>query len=195
MVVGTYEGQKPKCCLLPAVSFCCRNSLAGWPESLWLSKLGLLTFSRQVNYLKVYLAHGKRLASLTHQNLKVQAIPTVPFHHSTDTGELQLVKVRYQFIYLPNLSTHVKRRSPPKTPQFGWGKEVMPQHITYCSVHIWKPLHKLCILFIWPRGEWWVQCSNTCLRKYFMQVLQEWDSTSILKVGNLQSVLRFGVFQ
>lgn len=118
--------------------------------------------------------------------------PLCPFFILLIQEKFQLVEVRYQFIYCPNLSIHMSNCELPQKPlnlDEGKGK----CHSTYYSVLIRDPLHELSISFIWPRGKWWVKCSNTCLRKYFLQVLHEWYSTSILNVGYLQSiVLRFG---
>lgn len=160
------------------------TSLAGLCASLWLSKLGLLIFSRQVNfnYLKVYLAHGTILASLTPQTLKVQAISTVPFLHSTDTGAAPAGGSQ-ALVYLPNLGTHMSNWEVPQKPlNFDEGMGVC--HSIYYSVLIWDSLHELCILFIWPRGGRRVKCSNSCLRKSFLQVLHEWYCTSVLNADS-----------
>lgn len=182
---GPMKGRRPNAASYMQWAPGAGTSLAGLRASLWLSKLGLLIVSRQVNfnYLKVYLAHGKIPASLTPQTLKVQAISTVPFLHSTDTGAAPAGGGQALVYLSPKpWHTHVKLRSSPEAPQFRWRKGVC--HSIYYSVLMWDPLHELCILFIWPRGRRWVKCSNICLRKSFLQDLHEWYCTSVLNADS-----------
>lgn len=147
---GPTKGRSPNAASYGQWASVAGTSLAGLCASLWLSKLGLLIFSRQVNfnYPKVYLAHGKILASLTHQTLKVQAISTVPFLHSTDTVSSSSLRESGTSLSISQTwHTHVKLRSSPEAPQFLWRNGDMPQHILLSS-HMGSPSRTLYFIYM-----------------------------------------------
>lgn len=135
---GPMKGRRPNAASYMQWAPGAGTSLAGLRASLWLSKLGLLIVSRQVNfnYLKVYLAHGKILASLTPQALKVQAISTVPFLHSTDTGAAPAGGGQ-ALVYLPNLGIRMSNWEVPQKPlNFDEGRGCATAYATQFSCGI-----------------------------------------------------------
>lgn len=179
---GPTKGRSPNTASYRQWAPVARTSLAGLRASLWLSKLGLLIFSRQVNfnYLKVYLAHGKILASLTPQTLKVQAISTMSFLHSTDTGAAPAGGSQALVYLSPKpWHTHVKLRSSPEAPQFRWRNG---GYATAYTIQFSYGIPFTNFVFYLYGLE--ADDGNICLRKSFLQVLHEWYCTSVLNADS-----------